>query len=186
MDTPTIGQKQTWERLKNDIQQLKGENLQLKNENLLLRTKLKNLTHENEELKKNVNVKRKKEMWYEVGNNCYRLKCREDENRVSTHEVSFDDVEYLFNLIQSFFNDGYSYVHPTYIWMSIIFDRELDEVSVDSFNGGRNRAKYYSLYYRPLKILELMGYVHHNVNIYPNTVKHCSDIDNLMDIFMKS
>jgi len=68
------------------------------------------------------------------------------------HFVPFANVKFLIGIVDNL-EIGYK-VGYRYIINKIIQLKNLD-VTTDSFNGGRNRAKYYfPLYYYPLKVLE--------------------------------
>jgi hypothetical protein len=47
------------------------------------------------------------------------------------------------------------------LWLDIITAKNLP-ISLDEFNGGRNRSKYYfPYYYYPVKVLEHLGFIHY-------------------------
>ncbi len=77
-----------------------------------------------------------------------------ETGEVDTKEikVSMENYNFMLGIIKELeFNYQVGYV---YIIRKIIARKDLN-VSIDAFNGGKNRAKFYfPLYYYPIKVLE--------------------------------
>ena len=88
----------------------------------------------------------------------------------SVHIVPHYDVEQLRVYIFEFF-ESTDVVSARDLFREIIHRRGL-KIGLDSFNGGKNRNKYYfPLYYRPVKILEHLGKIAYGKSGY---VRHKS------------
>ena len=71
------------------------------------------------------------------------------------HRIPKRNVNLLLDLIENHPTPGE--IKARDLWTQLIIERKL-EISVDAFNGGRNRSRYYfPLYYYPTKILEWLG-----------------------------
>lgn len=80
--------------------------------------------------------------------------------------VPFSAVKQLMQCLRRNFEEGKKYTYVDVVralnqWYSLTELMRCDiDTLLNSFNGGRNRAKYYfPLYYNPLKVLELRGEV---------------------------
>lgn len=73
-------------------------------------------------------------------------------------EIPKENVNYIKNLLGRILLKGDSVPYVAIV-RTIIEEKDL-QINVDSFNGGKNRAKYYfPLYYYPVKCLEALGFV---------------------------
>lgn len=81
-----------------------------------------------------------------------------NENR---HKISHGDVLFMKQLI---LDEPSEKIKARKIWERIIFIKQL-EIDIDSFNGGKNRARFYfPLYYYPIKILEHFKFIDYKGN----------------------
>lgn len=91
----------------------------------------------------------------------------------SRTQVDYENVIYLIELLRKQFKTTFS---PKWIWNLIINDKNLN-ITVDEFNGGKYRSKYYfPLYYYPLKVLDHLEVVNYDKNGYVTLLGN-KDID---------
>ena len=77
-----------------------------------------------------------------------------------THRIPKLNVKRLWRLINDHPNPND--IKARDLWEKLIQEKSLP-ISVDAFNGGRNRSRYYfPMYYYPTKILEWMGVITYN------------------------
>ncbi len=89
----------------------------------------------------------------------YRKTKETGEVKMNSHEIKKSDVGYMRKLLSIFSKKRVSYREIVRI---LIKERKVD-CSVDAFNGGTNRSKYYfPLYYYPIKILENHKEIHYS------------------------
>ena len=79
--------------------------------------------------------------------------------------IYHSDVILLKEMFVDFYKAGKTELKPREdVWAKLIETKHLN-ISLDAFNGGRNRAKYYFIYYYyPVKILEHEGLINYGGN----------------------
>jgi len=75
------------------------------------------------------------------------------------HEVLHEDVQSLWDIIRYICDEGQKVSYRDIV-KQILDKDQITDADEESFNGGKNRSKYYfPLYYYPLKILEYLQFV---------------------------
>jgi len=96
----------------------------------------------------------------------HRKQKEDGKAKESQHEIPKENVRQLWKLIDKYCIPRIDYKYKYLVRMLLEHynfhnnESQTIEQFMESFNGGKNRAKYYFLYfYYPLKVLEKKGYL---------------------------